>query len=215
MIKSITERAKTSSKRAVSILPGVILAFFFSIGGFLFLPSMTHAATGDITAVRIVGNTTTISDPNSACNQLSSCNGWVAEIDISGFTSTSSTNNMGLGSNNSPTNAKIVFTVTSPGFNSSGNATTLSRTIYGTQIIRLPYPNNANLDEGTSSGKVTILVALSDYIYAGDTSITASIGSGIYTDNGPGGTSLSSNATSSIAVTNNSAMAYPNTTYRA
>ncbi len=159
---------------------------------FLFsLPVITFAATGDISAVRI----------NS--------DGWSASVDISNFISTSTTNNMGLGANNDPTNAKIVFNITSPGFDTSGNVTTISRTVYGTQIVRLPYPNQLSLDEATTSGKVTIRVALSDYVYSGDTNVRTTMASGWYTDNGPGGTGFSNNATTSAIVTNNSTASYP------
>lgn len=158
---------------------------------FAFSPAKALAATGDISAVRI------------------NADGWSASVDISNFVSTSTTNNMGLGANNDPTNAKVVFHLTSPGFDSNGNVTAVSRTIYGTQIVRLPYPNQLSLDEATTSGKVTIRVALSDYVYSGDTNVTATMASGWYTDNGPGGTGLPNNATTSAPVTNNSTAPYP------
>lgn len=84
----------------------------------------TKAAAGDITAVRIIGT-----EPGD---------GWVAEIDIDGLAA-GGTYNFGLGSNNDPSTAKIVFTVISKGYDASGNATTFSRTVYGTKQLRLPY----------------------------------------------------------------------------
>ena len=147
-----------------------------------------HAATGDITAVRIAGDATH--------------NGWTAEIDITGL-NTGGVYAMGLGANNDPANSKVVFTVTSPGYDASGNATTLTRTVYGTKFVRKPYPNDAQADEVSSGGTLTVKVALSDFIYSGDTGITATIGAGFYAS------STSNNAVTGISVTNNSVLAYP------
>jgi hypothetical protein len=112
-------------------LIGLLLIISFGFAG------KTFAATGDITAVRIIKDT---------CSVGITCNGWVAEIDITGL-ATGGTYNFGMGTNNDPTNAKIVFTLTSHGYDTSGNATTITRTIYGTQWLRKAYPNNAVADE--------------------------------------------------------------------
>jgi hypothetical protein len=156
---------------------------------FLATSPKTYAATGDITAVRIAGDTTH--------------NGWTAEIDIAGL-ATGGSYNLGMGPNSDPTNAKITFTVSSPGFDTTGAAATTTRTIYATKYVRLPYPSNASVDESTSGGTLTIKVALSDFIYAADTSITANISSGVYTK-----TSVPNNASSSVSVVNNSTLQYP------
>ena len=156
---------------------------------FVIVPAgIAQAANGDITAVRIAGDT--------------AHNGWTAEIDISGL-STGGTYNLGLGANNNPLTAKIAFTVTSPGYDASGNATTITRTIYGTKQVRLPYPNQTTNDESAGGGIVTVKVSLNDFIYSGDTSITANIGAGFYTQG------TASNAITGISVTNNSTLAYP------
>lgn len=91
----------------------ILLAVLFSIPA--------RAATGDVTAVSI------------------GVNGWDAYVTISGFTDLG-TPAMGIGANNDPTNAKIVFTVTSAGYDTSGNLGTITRTVYGTKIVRIPYP---------------------------------------------------------------------------
>lgn len=147
-----------------------------------------YAATGDITAVRIAGDTVH--------------NGWTAEIDISGL-STGGTYAMGLGANNDPGGAKVVFTVNSPGYDSNGNATTITRTVYGTKFVRQTYPSNALADESESGGTLTVKVALSDFVYSGDSSITANIAPGFYTQG------TANTASSGISVTNSSALAYP------
>ncbi len=158
-----------------------------------------NAATGDITAVRIVSGAEA-----SPCSAGTNCNGWVAEIDITGL-NTGGTYNLGLGANNNPSTAKIVFTVTSPGYDTSGNATTIARTIYGTKQLRKPYPNQATMDEVESGGTLTVRVALSDFVYSGDSSITVNIGSGFYTNG------TANNAVTGLAVTNNSTLGYPKT----
>lgn len=163
------------------------------VGGIFSKYSATsvHAATGDITAVRIAGN--------------AEHNGWTAEIDIEGL-STGGTYNLGLGANNDPSTAKIVFTVTSPGYDTSGNATTVTRTIYGTKEVRKAYPSEAQSDESASGGTVTLKVALSDFIYSGDTSITVDIASGFYTQ-----AATPNGSVNDLAVTNSSTLAYPKT----
>lgn len=145
-------------------------------------------ATGDIIAVRIAS--------------ASAHNGWVAEIDIDNL-GTGGTYAFGMGVNNDPTSAKIVFTVISPGYNAAGEAITRPRTVYGTQWVRQAYPNQAVADEGTSGSTLTVRVSLSDFIYTGETA-TVSIGGGFYTKS-----AVPTNAASGVTVTNNSTLAYP------
>lgn len=168
-----------------------VFTLSFICASFLAVFPIAHAATGDISAVRILGDT--------------AHNGWTAEIDIAGL-SKGGAYNFGLGANNNPTNAKVVFTVTSQGFDATGATTTIQRTIYGTDWVRRPYPNDSLADEATSTGIVTVRVSLSDFIYQKDTNITATIASGFYTQGG-----TPNNAISNISVTNNSVLAYPKT----
>jgi hypothetical protein len=208
--------------------------------------------------------------------------GWDAYISISGFTDLG-TIAMGMGTNNNPSTAKVVFTVSSSGYTQTGSTTTVTRTVYGTIVVRLPYPNawvastsyalnNAVSDgtntqkviacsgtctsgtthctwattpgntcvdnsganqitwedmgnlpaEGTTSGPpgagspdenisvggtMTLRVALSEYIYTGDT-VTMTAASGFYNDSKTGGTGINNLAVTNIAVTNNSTLAY-------
>lgn len=145
-------------------------------------------ATGDILATRIASATRD--------------NGWVAEIDIDGLT-TGGTYAFGFDSANRPIAPKIVFTVTSPGYDATGAPTTIQRTVYGTQWERKPTPNQAVADESVSGSTLTVRVSLSDFIYSGDT-VTADISSGFYTKS-----AVPNNARSSFAVTNNSTLAHP------
>jgi hypothetical protein len=168
---------------------------------FLLLPSLCFAANGDITACRIKGT-----DPG---------NGWVLQIDIesSGGTpiNVGGTYAMGLGTNNDPSTAKTVLTVTSLGFDATGTATTVARSVYGTVALRKPYPDQATMNESLAAGVLTIEVALSDFVYAKDkagagnsgTDITIAIASGLYTQGGQASSAFSG------TVTNNSTLAYP------
>ncbi len=166
----------------------LIAVFALSVLGITGGAHTAEAATGDITGVRI--------------SQSPYKDSWVAEVDIEGLTA-GGTFNMGLGTANNPETAKIVFTVTSPAFDSEGNATTVTRTIYGTRFLRQAYPNNALADTVTTGNTLTVKVMLSDYIYNADTNITANIDAGFYTKN------TSNAAASGIAVVNTSTLDYP------
>lgn len=141
-------------------------------------------ADGDITAVRI------------------NATGWYAEIDIAGL-STGGVYALGMGANNEPDNAKVVFNVTSQGYNASCELTTMQRTVYGTNYKRKIYPNDAQADESEDGDTLSVTVALSDWIYSADT-LTVDISAGFYTQGG-----TPNNSTSSLPVTNNSGEAYP------
>lgn len=131
-------------------------------------------------------------------------NGWTAIVRIEGY-GIGGSYDFGLGVDNDPSTAKIDLTVTSPGYDASGNLTTIQRTVYGVPdinvgAVRKVYPNQAQPDETVVGLDVDILVALSDFIYSGDTSITASIGASWYDTN---------NAVVGLGVTNNSTNTYP------
>lgn len=180
--------------------PGGVLVgrrtFFTSlILPFLLARKRLMAATGDITAVRIVSGSETT---HAACG--ASANGWVAEIDIAGLSAAGPTAfQLGMGASNSPAAATVVLTVTSPGYDATGTATTITRTVYGTYWLRKPYPSQASADEAATGGTLTVRVALSDFVYSGDT-VTATIVSGFYTG---------SLGASAVATTINSTQAYP------
>lgn len=129
--------------------------------------------------------------------------GWSATIRVEGV-STGGTYDFGFGAKNDPTNATILFFLTSPGYDNTGVLGTIQRTVYGTFDInegarRLAYPNQTTPDETVVGSDVDIVIPLSDYVVTGDSSITVDIGSGWYTQGGN-----PSNAASSLAVTNNS-----------
>jgi hypothetical protein len=159
-----------------------------------------HAATGDITAVRVLGTTCTAASP--------ACNGWVAEIDITGM-STGGAYSFGNLADpaNYATNAKGKITCTSPNFDATPTAGTGSRTVYMTHELRKPFPNQATHDE-TAGATLTIRVALSENVYSADASCAATIASNLYCTTS---CTVQSNSVSGLAVTNNSTMAYSKT----
>jgi hypothetical protein len=131
-------------------------------------------------------------------------------LDIEGL-STGGTYNFGLGNvNGTPTDVttgtpKVVVTLTSLSFDDSGNATTATRTLWGTYKIRKPYSNQAVNQEsvGGSPSKVTVTIDLNEYVYSSDTSITVKVLSGLYTQ-----ASTPNNAAASLTATNNSTLAH-------
>lgn len=94
------------------------------------------------------------------------------------------TYDFGLGANNDPQdgNPKLIVTVQSPGYDDEGNATTITRTLYGTKQVRLAYPNQAENDESVADGNLTVRIALSEYIYSGDTITNVTVLAGLYSD---------------------------------
>lgn len=164
-------------------------------------------ATGDILSV-------TITDKTTAGLAV---DGFYATIEIEGFT-TGKAIDFGSGFGNELDyadigSAKIVFTVVSEGYNSSGVLGTVTRTLYATKILRKPYPNEASNDEPAAT---TIRVALSDFIYNDDknggagtsgTDPTVTIAAGCIRNDG--GLAELNNAATALAVTNASTLDYP------
>lgn len=158
-------------------------------------------ATGDITSVAIRSD------------------GWSADVTIEGFTS-GATYDFGTLDDSPATVDSPTFTMTvvSEGYNSSGVLGTVTRTVYGTHVVRKAYPNNASLDEDTSTtpGSLIVRVALSDSVYNDDknggagtsgTNPTVTISAGWCVNTG--GASQSSVAATNLACTNNSTLDYP------
>ncbi len=135
-------------------------------------------------------------------------------IQVAGFT-TGATYALGYSGNNVPSSSTPYFTVTSMGFDTTGAATTISRKIYLTASMRLPYPNNASLDEQSIGGNLVVAFALSDDVYLKDntgggnsgTAPTFTAPSAFVTNTG--GASQTSTTTSAVTATNYSTLAYP------
>lgn len=129
-------------------------------------------------------------------------NGWTADLTLKATTIAGSTGAYNCGSQASP---KLSFTDTSPGFDSSGNATTVARTIYCTSWLRQTYANQTLPTEGqTGAGSADAKISLTfnDFVYASDGLSSATILASLY-----GGTPA--NVAGSVAITNSSARTYP------
>lgn len=163
-----------------------------AIIGLMLCASVAYPATGDIVSVSVDSN------------------GWVASITVEGL-AVGGTYDFGLGTNNNPSTAKIIFTVVSLGYDDTGSPTTITRTIYGTKQLRKVYPDHEDNDETVDGSNVIIRVALSDYIYTKDntgegnsgTAPTVSIASGWYTQ-----AETPTNAATGMSVTNTSTAVY-------
>jgi hypothetical protein len=160
-------------------------------------------AAGDITAARISAGT----EPGIPA----SMNGAVLELDIAGVnTGGTYDTDFDFSSNNVPNGGeKVICTVTSEGYDASGVLGTTTRTIYGvpdrnTEGLRKAYSDQLVANEVDLGTDTTIRIALSDYVYVEDTSITCDVEASLYTEN-----SIPNNAVNDIAVTNNSTAAYP------
>lgn len=64
--------------------------------------------------------------------------GWSANLSIAGFT-TGATYDFGMSGNNVPGANTPYFTVVSLGYDNAGSATTRTRTVYCTKVVRFPY----------------------------------------------------------------------------
>lgn len=156
-----------------------------------------------------------------AAGDILSCtiraDGWSADVVIAGFVD-GGAYNWGTLDDDPPTTTtpKFTLTVVSEGYNSAGTLGTVTRTIYGTEAVRIA--GTSGLDEVEGGGNLTIRVALSEFVYNDDknggagtsgTDPTVTIGAGWYTDNGTGGSSAPSNAATALTCTNSSTLDYP------
>lgn len=127
-------------------------------------------------------------DPVSSVGATGS--GWVAICVLKGITSTVGT----------VVPSDLTLTVSDPGYDTSGNATTVTRTITGVAHLRRQYPNGASKMVSTDGTDLTLYVTLDDWIYSGTTIVSASIGSTFYP---------SCTAGNAGTKTNSSTIAYP------
>lgn len=133
----------------------------------------------------------TTAGPNIGSAVGATGSGWVALITLKGITTTGACD---------PT--KLTITVSDPGFDTAGNATTVSRTITGVAQIRRQYPNGGSKLFGTDGAGDTIFyVSLDDTIFAGTTIVSATLASGFYSGQVAGNTGAT--------FTNLSTRAYP------
>lgn len=76
--------------------------------------------------------------------------------------------------------SKIVLTVSDPGFDMSGEAVSVARTIVGTAVIRRQWPNQAQRLNTASGGVRTVHFALSEEVFQGSAIVSAVAQPGFY-----------------------------------
>jgi hypothetical protein len=129
-------------------------------------------------------------------------NGWVLQLKFASMNTNGVINN-GFATNNNPTTPGIKLYATSPGYTAAGSSTTVSRVLYGTKVLRLPYPNTTIVDTTASGSDVIVRVALSEWIYPNDTNLKVDVLSGTYV-----ASSISNNLVTNFTVSNISTQAY-------
>lgn len=137
--------------------------------------------------------------------------GWQLIPEIEGL-STSATYNLGSGAGVALATdadwsavAAVQLYVESPGYTITGASTTVGRTIYGTKMVRKPYPDEATLDEVVNANtRLECKVALDDYLYDGETGVVATVAAAFAAQGGNDSLEYSGGA-----VTNSSTLTYP------
>lgn len=163
------------------------------------LARVASAATGDIVAASTANNS-----GSNFLNSAANINLYISGYNTNSLWNTGfqpNTNDLLSCTNLDPSKAQIVVTLTSKGFDSSGNATTYPRTIYGTIPVRYPYPGNAFKFNYVSGGNLVVPFWLSDCVYDGDSGLKVNVLANTYSNN---------NAVSALTVTNASTQHYPN-----
>ena len=139
--------------------------------------SITHVTAVGISVPYSIGSNSIIRADTSAVTgqpiKLAVlASGWTAEVTFKGLS---------IGGTAAPTTTNLLLTVSSPGFDTSGNATSTTRTVYASVALRQPYPTETLTIERTSGADAIITFALSDAIYQGD-SVTGVVAlAGLYT----------------------------------
>jgi len=131
-------------------------------------PNKSSAAVpnGAIMSLTIVDATPI--DPVSSVGASGS--GWVAIVKLKGLTS--------LVGTAVPT--ALTISVSDPGYDTSGNVTTVNRTITGVSHLRRQYPNGNSKMISTDGTDLTLYITLDDWVYSGTTIVSASIGGTFY-----------------------------------
>ncbi len=144
------------------------------------------AVAGDIISVNVLGP----GSLDSAANNVTDGNGWIAEVTCKGMVTGGSTINP----------LYLSLTVSTPGYDTSGNATSRTRTVYGIQWLRKPYPAGTSAVgvryEKTSGSDCKQYITLSSKIRSGETITGVSVLAGFYNDG-----TRSSNASNGLTTT--------------
>ena len=145
-----------------------------------------RAANGDITGAEIATN------------------GWQLYLWIEGA-ATNGTFNLGWGTNNIITGSeRCRLNLTTQGYYPNATLGVYEIEIYGGKRVRFASPYQAFPNTVVQDGDCRIIVSLSDFVYANDSNITATVAYGLYDDG-----TITNAAASAITVTNSSTLIYP------
>lgn len=144
---------------ALAVLKAGAVTLPFALAG-------NATATGGLLGITIADATPI--DPVAGIGASGS--GWVAICVLKGLTDTGQTLDA----------SKLTIQVTDPGYDTSGNVTTVSRTITGVAHLRRQYPNGNSKMISTDGVNLTVYVTLDDWVYSGTTIVSASLSSGFY-----------------------------------
>lgn len=143
--------------------------------------------------------------------------GWSMDVTIEGFAVGATYDFGSLGA--SPATVatpKFSVAVVSEGYSAAGVLGTIARTVYGTHVVRKPYPNQASKDETVSGSDIVVRVALSESIYnddknggAGTSGTNPAVTISAAWATNTGGAAQTSAAATALACTNNSTLDYP------
>lgn len=132
-------------------------------------------------------------------------NGYVLKLWIEGI-NTNGTYSFGFDTgthvNNIPRSPKAKIEGTTCGYNDSGAAINFPLTTPVTYRLRLPYPNEAIVDETIDGGNIILRLTLSDFWYNTDSNLVFSTGSQLYSQGG------NNSAAAVVAVTNSSTLTH-------
>ena len=124
------------------------------------------AAVGSFAAITALDGTSI--DPVAGVG--ASGDGFVAIVKLKGLTSLVGT----------IVPSALTLSVTDPGYDGSGNPTTVSRTLTGVEFLRRQYPNGGSKMISTDGTDLTLHITFDDHIYAGTSIVNAVIGSTFY-----------------------------------
>ncbi|HEY1448859.1 MAG TPA: hypothetical protein VGF33_10000 [Caulobacteraceae bacterium] len=164
------------------------------------LPNGLSGPTGVVTAITV--SSANWSSPTDLLPNTQYSSSWTADVTLSNMAPAGVTTAYAFGAP-SPSNNKLAFTATSPGYTSAAAPTTVNRTIYATSWLRQVWPNYTLPTERANGGNAEIALTLNDFVYSADVLSTATVGAGLYTS---GSASL---AATGVTVTNNSTLAFP------
>lgn len=131
-----------------------------------------------------VGSSYPLGYPESAQTIGANASGWTAIVVLKGITNIAGTIDA----------TKLTISVTDPGYDAAGNATTVSRTITGVAGVRRQYPNGATKLVTTDGTNTALVISLDDWIYSGTTIVSAVLAAGFYTGSVAGSAPVKTNS---------------------